>query len=73
MMHLAGRFRWPLGLALAALLAAAPAARAQPAPPRVGYVYPAGGQQGTTFQVTLGGQRLAGVSAAMVSGTGIQT
>ena len=26
--------------------------------PRIGYVYPAGGQQGTTFLVTVGGQFL---------------
>ena len=40
--------------------------------PHIGYVYPAGGRQGTTFQVTVGGQHLAGVSRAFVSGGGVQ-
>lgn len=40
--------------------------------PRIGYVYPAGGRQGTTFRVTLGGQYLNGVTKAYVSGTGVQ-
>jgi hypothetical protein len=68
-------FRWPAFLALAALLAAAPCAQAQQAQqftPRVGYVYPAGGQQGTTFQVMLGGQNLDGVARAYVSGAGVE-
>jgi hypothetical protein len=37
----------------------------------IGFVYPAGGQQGTTFRVTLGGQSLAGVDEALVSGRGV--
>ncbi len=40
--------------------------------PRIGYVYPAGGRQGTTFHVTVGGQFLDGVTNAYVSGEGIQ-
>ena len=40
--------------------------------PHVGYVYPAGGQQGTTFEVTLGGQYLDGVDSVLVSGEGIE-
>lgn len=39
--------------------------------PHIGYVYPAGGQQGTTFQVTVGGQFLRGASQAFVSGEGV--
>ena len=47
--------------------------------PRLGYVYPAGGKQGTTFQITLGGQFLGSwkgdyridVSQVHFSGTGI--
>ena len=57
-------------LVLPAFLAAAPAARAQTA--YIGFVYPAGGQQGTTFRVTLGGQTLEGVNRAFVSGGGVQ-
>ncbi|MBC7078505.1 MAG: hypothetical protein H5T92_09415, partial [Synergistales bacterium] len=34
----------------------------------IGYVYPAGAQQGTTVQVRLGGQRLAIPVEAIVSG-----
>lgn len=57
-------------LGLAGLLAIAPAAQAQ-VRPSIGYVYPAGGQQGTTLQVRLGGQGLDGVNAVLVSGTGV--
>ena len=35
--------------------------------PRIGYVYPAGGQQGTTFEVTVGGQFLDGIDACTSS------
>jgi hypothetical protein len=38
----------------------------------IGYVYPAGGQQGTTFQVRIGGQRIDGACGAVVSGEGVQ-
>ena len=48
----------------------APAAHAQKRP-YIGYVYPAGGQQGTTFQVKLGGQDLDGVNAVLVTGPGV--
>jgi len=44
---------------------------AQQPSPRIGYVYPAGGQQGTTFKVTVGGQNLNDVNQAMVSGSGV--
>jgi len=39
--------------------------------PRIGYVYPAGGRQGTTFKVTVGGQFLDGINAAEFFGAGI--
>ena len=66
-----GRMLWLSVLGLAALAAASSDVQAQPRP-YIGYVYPAGGQQGTTFQVRLGGQNLDDVSAVMVSGTGVQ-
>ncbi len=51
-------------------------ARAQPLAqrpsPRVGYAYPAGGQQGTTFNVAVGGQNLNGVTEAHFTGGGVQ-
>jgi len=59
-------------LALLILTAVMPVARAQNAP-HIGYVYPAGGQQGTTFQVMIGGQQLGKVVNAYVSGVGVQT
>ncbi len=43
---------------------------AQPAQrePHIGYVYPAGGQQGTTIEVTVGGQNLRDADYVIVSG-----
>ena len=59
------------GLVVALLLSVTPDAFSQQ-PPRVGYVYPAGGRQGTTFQVTVGGQFLEGAGAARVSSEGVE-
>ena len=56
-------------LCAAGLVVLAPAVRAQR--PYIGFVYPAGGQQGTTFQIRLGGQSMDQVSAILVSGTGV--
>lgn len=39
--------------------------------PYIGYTYPAGGQQATTFQVRLGGQDLDDLSGVLVSGEGV--
>jgi len=39
--------------------------------PHIGYVFPAGGQQGRTFEVLVGGQFLRGVTDAYVSGDGV--
>ena len=39
--------------------------------PHVGYVYPAGGRQGTVVRVTVGGQGLGEPAAVYVSGTGV--
>jgi len=55
---------------LAALLAGAPAAWGQRRA-YIGFVYPAGGQQGTTFPVKLGGQGLEDASEVLVTGTGV--
>ena len=65
------KFRWQAVFGVVVLLAMAPGVWAQQRP-YIGFVYPAGGQQGTTFQVTLGGQYLEGVSSAIVSGEGVQ-
>jgi hypothetical protein len=39
--------------------------------PSIGYVYPAGGKQGTTFAIRLGGQGLDNVHAVLISGAGV--
>jgi len=39
--------------------------------PYIGYVYPAGGRQGTTIEVRLGGQGLAGLQGVLVTGAGV--
>jgi len=61
---------------LAILLASVCMGRAQDTAPRIGCVYPAGGQRGTTFEVIVGGQRLGRYSAhvdrAFFTGSGIK-
>ncbi len=39
--------------------------------PYIGFAFPAGGQQGTSVHVRLGGQRIDGITDAVVSGTGV--
>lgn len=58
-----------LALGFAACLAAA--GQTAERTPHLGYLYPAGGQQGTTFHVIAGGQWLNGASGAYVSGGGL--
>ena len=38
--------------------------------PVIGYAFPAGGRQGTRFEITVGGANLTGASAAVISGAG---
>jgi hypothetical protein len=57
-------------LGLVGVLAVATAAQAQ-VRPYIGFVYPAGGQQGTTFRVKLGGQGFDGIDTAQVTGQGV--
>lgn len=64
------RGKWLAALAVAGWMAAAASALAQ-VRPYIGYVYPAGGQQGTTFQIKLGGQGLTDVNHVLVTGTGV--
>lgn len=54
---------------LVAVLAAVSSVQAQNQ--YIGYVYPAGGQQGTTFPIRLGGQGLLYPSEVVVSGDGV--
>ncbi len=65
------RMRWSVFAGVVLVVACAAAAGAQPLnAPHIGYVYPAGGQRGTTVQVRVGGRFLDTVSAAAVSGSG---
>ena len=60
-------------LTLAALLAMAAALQGQqPFTPHIAYVFPAGGRQGDSLQVEVGGQYLGNVTNAYVSGDGVQ-
>ncbi|MCD6360019.1 MAG: hypothetical protein J7M38_04080, partial [Armatimonadetes bacterium] len=61
--------KWWSALALTVSLAGA---WGQGGAPEIGYVYPAGGQRGTTFRVTVGGQALRNVDFVRVSGTGVR-
>ncbi len=40
--------------------------------PRLGYAYPAGGRQGTSFQITVGGQYLNNIGRVTFSGAGVE-
>ncbi|MBI5397118.1 MAG: hypothetical protein HZA91_17610 [Verrucomicrobia bacterium] len=64
------KVQWLAILGLAGLVAATPPARAQ-SRPYVAYVYPAGGQQGATFEIKAAGQDLNGVNDVIVSGSGV--
>jgi hypothetical protein len=58
-----------------ALLVVAPFATGQTQvqrTPHLGFVYPAGGQQGTTVVISVGGQNLQGATNAYFAGAGIQ-
>ena len=40
--------------------------------PHLGYVYPAGGQQGTSFEIIIGGQQLNDITGIYISGEGVK-
>lgn len=65
------RIRWIPILVLLAMFAFAADALAQRRP-YIGYAYPAGGQQGTTFLVKVGGQGMTDLQGATVSGDGVK-
>jgi hypothetical protein len=64
------RLHWSAFLALGLALLARPAAQAQRRP-YIGYVYPAGGQICTTFEVRCGGQDLDEVTQVLITGKGV--
>ncbi len=51
------------------MLSATGAVRAQT---YIGFAYPAGGKQGTTVRITIGGQQLDGIDRIFVTGAGVQ-
>jgi hypothetical protein len=53
------------------LLLALPVLQAQQNQPHIGYVYPAGGQTGTRFEVLVGGQFLDETTKVLITGGGI--
>jgi hypothetical protein len=55
-----------------ALLVCVSSLWSQASSPHVGYVFPAGGRQGSTFEVKLGGEYLDGASSLHFSGEGVQ-
>ena len=64
--------RWQRWATVLALTGVVGLAQAQPRVPHIGYVYPAGGRQGTTVQIAVGGQYLNNPKGAFVSGAGVQ-
>jgi hypothetical protein len=62
--------RKPWFIALGFYLMLASIALAQQRP-YIGYVYPAGGQQGTTFHIRLGGLRTEDVQSVIITGPGV--
>ena len=54
-----------------ALIASLASAWGQGRGPQIGYVYPAGGERGTTFRIAVGGQSLRGADDVRVSGEGV--
>ena len=58
---------WGIGLVIVLTVAGSAWAQSQ----YIGYVYPAGGQRGSTFTIKLGGQRLTHPSDVVVTGEGI--
>ncbi len=63
---------WAQPTLLVIFLAVAPNVWAQSRTPHIGYVYPAGGRQGDTFQIEISGQYLDGASNVYVSGSGVR-
>ncbi len=64
--------RRPFLLRLLASAVALAAGGAVAAPPRIGFLYPAGGQAGATFEVSVGGQFLDDPEGVLVSTEGIE-
>ena len=66
------RFQRVIAWGLVILPVSASAAWAQEITPRLGYAFPAGGCQGTTFRITLGGRYLDDIKRVRFSGSGVE-
>ena len=64
------KLSWLGLLALAGWFSMAPTTHAQTRP-YIGFAYPAGGQQGTTSEIRLGGQGMDDVHTVLVTGSGV--
>ncbi len=65
-------FRFVRAWAITAALLSCSVTLSQETLPRLGYVYPAGGQRGTSFAITVGGQYLNDIGRITFSGEGIE-
>ena len=59
-------------LAALALAVTAFAQQQQPVIPHIGYIYPAGGRQGASLEITIGGQNLTDANQVYITGSGVQ-
>ena len=59
-------------LAALALAVAAFAQQQQPQIPHIGFIYPAGGRQGASLEITVGGQNLMDANQVFITGSGVQ-
>jgi hypothetical protein len=66
------RFQRAVARGLVIFSISASAAWAQEITPRLGYAFPAGGRQGTTFRITLGGRYLDDIQHVDFSGAGVE-
>ena len=62
----------PLWLAFSFLLAGSAHGQVRRGQPEIGYLYPAGAQQGTVVKVLVGGQNLRNLKSVHVSGEGVR-
>jgi len=66
------RLRRLIACGLVILPISASAVCAQETTPRLGYAFPAGGRQGATFRITLGGRYLDDIQRVYFSGSGVE-
>ncbi len=65
------RFQLVVLWELVMLLAVTSSTSAQETTPQLGYAFPAGGRQGSTLQITLGGRNLGDIKRVHFSGSGV--